>query len=93
MSPAAAASYDGSALAVQEERWRQRTAAPRPWLMNRSCVILASLGLGFMETFRRAPRIIRRLAFRAVVPLISFYEVPPPPPAIPICISLSPQHP
>lgn len=66
-------------MAVQEERWRQRAVPSRPWLMNRSCTILASLGLGFMETFRGAPRIVRRLAFRAVIPLISFYEVAPAP--------------
>lgn len=60
---------------MQEERGRGRAAPARQWLLDRSCTIMASVGLGYMETFRAAPRIIRRLAFQGVVMLISFYEV------------------
>lgn len=62
-------------LAVQERWGRGRQQPARAMMLDRSCALMSSLGLGYMETFRYTPRIIRRLAFRAVVPLIKFYEV------------------
>lgn len=56
----------------------QSACQPQPgreWVLDRSAAAMVSLALGFGVLFRDAPRIIRRLAVKGVIPLIAVFEV------------------
>eukprot|EP00892_Ulva_mutabilis_P002154 jgi/Ulvmu1/1193/UM108_0021.1 len=65
-------------LAAQRQR-RGRPAPSRRLLQEQAARTVMSQGLGHMLTIREAPRILRRLDVRAVVPLIRFCELRTPP--------------
>eukprot|EP00892_Ulva_mutabilis_P002132 jgi/Ulvmu1/1191/UM108_0019.1 len=62
-------------LPTLEAQTHGRRPPSRQWLLDRSAKAIAAQGLCFMLTFRDAPRIIRRLAVQAVVPLLRYFEV------------------